>query len=96
MELTEERAGHIAERHPELLPEHLNKLVETLAQPEEIRRSAILQNGRMLSKWFEDFQNGKHVVVVVISDLEKNNRHWIITAYVARKLMEGETEWKRD
>lgn len=33
VELTEERAGHIAERHPELLPEHRSLIEETLAAP---------------------------------------------------------------
>jgi len=32
VELTEEREGHIAERHPELLPEHRNLIEETLAR----------------------------------------------------------------
>jgi hypothetical protein len=96
VELTDERAEHIAERHPELLPEHLSKLIETLAQPEEIRRSARFQNGRLFTRRFDDFHGGKYVVVVVISNVEKNNRHWVITAYVARKLTEGEIEWTRN
>ena len=34
VELTEERERHIAERHPELLPEHRERIAETLADPE--------------------------------------------------------------
>jgi hypothetical protein len=35
------------------------------------------------------------VVVVVISESGSGGRHWIITAYLARKLAEGEIEWRR-
>jgi hypothetical protein len=41
-----------------------------------------------------DFRNGKHVVVVVVSE-SAAGRHWIITACIARKLAEGELEWQR-
>ena len=39
VELTDERERHIAERHPDLLPEHQSWIAETLAQPDHIRRS---------------------------------------------------------
>lgn len=96
VELTDERAGHIAERHPELLPNGLKLLVETLAKPEEVRHSVRFQNAKLFSRRFADFMGENHVVVVVVSDLGTPNRHWIITAYVARKLMEGEIEWKEN
>ncbi len=38
IELTDERYKHIIERHPEVKP-HLRFLVETLADPEVIRKS---------------------------------------------------------
>jgi len=31
----------------------------------------------------------------VKGEVELTNRHWIITAYLARKLAEGEPEWNR-
>jgi hypothetical protein len=34
-------------------------------------------------------------VVVVVSDSTPSDRHWIVTAYLARKLAEGEVEWQR-
>jgi hypothetical protein len=46
-------------------------------------------------RWHADFRNGKHVVVVVVSE-SAAGRHWIITAYIARKLAEGELEWGRE
>jgi len=39
-------------------------------------------------------RGGKHVVVVVVAE-RGLGRHWIITAYMARRLAEGEIEWKR-
>jgi hypothetical protein len=50
----------------------------------------------LFSRYYADLRQGKHVVVVVVSKLGPNERHWIITAYMARKLAEGEIEWKRD
>jgi len=35
------------------------------------------------------------VVVVVVSEADAANRHWIITAYLTKRLVEGEVEWKR-
>jgi hypothetical protein len=35
------------------------------------------------------------VVVVVVTDTTPSTRHWIVTAYLARKLAEGEGEWQR-
>jgi hypothetical protein len=39
VELTEERAKHIGERHPELLPEICDRIRATLADPDEVRPS---------------------------------------------------------
>jgi hypothetical protein len=30
------------------------------------------------------------------SELDPTERHWIIAAYMARRLAEGDVEWKRD
>lgn len=95
VELTPEREHHIADRHPDLLPEHLDRIVETLAEPDQVRRSARFGSARLFSRCYTDARGGKHVVVVVVSELGPKERHWIITAYIARKLAEGEIEWKR-
>ena len=95
VELTEERERHIAERHPDLLPDHRERIAETLAEPEQVRRSVRFGSARLFSRWFSDLRQGKHVVVVVVSEMALAERHWIITAYIARRLAEGEIEWKR-
>jgi hypothetical protein len=94
VELTEEREQHIRERHPDLLPAYRNQLGQTLADPEQVRRSARLANARLFSRWFDNIGGGKHLVAVVLS--EPSGRHWMVTAYLARKLAEGVVEWKRN
>lgn len=97
VELTEERKRHIGDRHPDLLPENRQRIAETLAAPDQVRRSSRVGNARLFSRWYAELRQGKHVVVVVISEHEHpKERHWIITAYIARKLAQGEVEWKRD
>ena len=95
VELTEERERHIAERHPDLLPDHRERLAGALANPDEVRRSARFGRAWLFSRWYEDVRQGMHIVVVVVGEPEPNRRHWIITAYLARKLAGGEMEWKR-
>ncbi len=95
VELTEERERHINERHPELVPKCQERIAQTLADPDEVRRSARLANARLFSRRFDDIIGGKHVVVVVVSEAAAH-RHWVITAYVVGKLGHGEVEWKRN
>ncbi len=96
VELTKERERHIAERHPDLLPKYRDCIAETLTQPDQVRRSVRFGSAKLFSRWYADLRSGKHVVVVVVSEPDSAERHWIITAYMARKLAEGEIEWKRD
>ncbi len=95
VELTPERERHIAQRHPDLLPAHRDKLAETLRDPDQIRRSYRFPNARVFSRRFDAVGLEKHAVVVVVSDPTPEQRHWIVTAYLARKLAEGESEWRR-
>jgi hypothetical protein len=94
VELSRERGQHIAERHPDLLPEHFDLLTKTVAQPDRVRRSKRFAAAKLFSRWFPELRGGKHIVVVVVNDL-KDSRYWIITAYIAGRLAEGEIEWQR-
>jgi hypothetical protein len=96
VELTQERERHIAERHPDLLPEYRERIAETLAGPEQIRRSIRFGNARLFSREYSDLQKGRYVVVVVVSGFEPKERNWIITAYITKNLAKGKVEWKRD
>ena len=94
VELSEERERHIAERHPDLMPGERQRVTDTLSDPDQVRRSARFGDARLFTRWFDDLRGGKHVVVVVVAE-RGLGRHWIITAYMARRLAEGEIEWKR-
>jgi hypothetical protein len=48
----------------------------------------------LFSRWFDDIIGGKHVVAVVVSE-GAPERHWLITAYLVRKIAQGGIEWKR-
>ncbi len=75
VELTDERERHVATRHPDLLPDHRTRTSQTLADPDQVRRSARFDNTRMFSRWFGDLRGGKHVVLVVLSGAPHEQRH---------------------
>ncbi len=93
VELSSEREQHIAETHPDLLPTHRNRIADTLANPDEVRRSPRIGNAWLFSRWFGAVRGEKHVVVL---DDRPHGRNWIVTAYISRRLAEGEVEWKRN
>jgi hypothetical protein len=95
VELSDERESHIAETHPELLPEYKDQIGETLRDPDQVRRSRRFANARLFSKWYDDVVKGTHLVVVVVSEAMPNSRNWIVTAYVTGRIPEGDAEWKR-
>nr|VFK66061.1 MAG: hypothetical protein BECKUNK1418G_GA0071005_10787 [Candidatus Kentron sp. UNK]VFK69397.1 MAG: hypothetical protein BECKUNK1418H_GA0071006_101322 [Candidatus Kentron sp. UNK] len=82
-------------RHPEFLPEHRKWIAKTLANPDQVRTSTRFGNAKLFSRWYTDLRKGKHVVVVVVSETAPR-RHWIITAYISRKLAGGEVEWTKN
>ncbi len=96
VELTDERRQHILSKHPELLPAHFDRLAETLANPDQIRRDSRFPATRLFARWFENIKGGKMLVVAVVSDPLPEERHWIVTAYLARKLVQGVIEWQRN
>ena len=93
--LTDERYEHIKKQHPELLPDYESALKETVLDPDSVRKSSRFQNARMFTKYFENIRGGKHTVVVIVSDTQPEQRDWIITAYITRKLSEGGIEWEK-
>lgn len=95
MKLTDEREEHIAQTHPDLLPEYLPQIKQTLADLDQVRRSIRMSAARIFYRWFDDVRQGKYVVVVVVSEAAPTERNWIITAYIARRLMNGEMEWQK-
>jgi hypothetical protein len=61
----------------------------------DIVARARMTTARLFSKWYTDLRNGRHVVVVVVGEGGTTARHWIVTAYTARTLGEGEVAWQR-
>lgn len=94
VELTEEREQHIAARHPDLIPGHRELISGPLADPDRVRHSTRFSGARLFSRWYNGLAGGKYVVVVVVSDAV-HDRHWIVTAYIARSLAHGVVEWQR-
>jgi hypothetical protein len=54
VELSAERERHIVEHHPELLPDHKARIGDTLADPDQVRRSKRFGNARLLGKWYNN------------------------------------------
>ena len=96
VELTDEREAHIAHTHPDLLPKYLTQIGQTLADPDQVRRSTRMSAARLFYRWFEDVRQGKYIVAVVVSEAVPTERHWIITAYMTRRLANGEVEWHKN
>jgi hypothetical protein len=94
VECSEERERHIVERHPELRSRFQELLATTLRDPDEVRQSNLFPFAHLFSRWYTDVGKGKYVVVVVVG--EPGGRHWVVTAYIARKLSGGTPEWKRN
>ncbi len=91
--LSAERIVHIQEQHPDLLPQYRNFIDEVINNPDSIRRSQRMPNGYLFTKWCDDVQNGKYVIVVVIAEAL---RKWVITSYISRKFPKGDIVWTKD
>jgi len=59
VELTDEREAHIAQTHPDMLPEYLVQLGQTLKSPDLIRRSIRMSSARMFYRWHDEVRRGK-------------------------------------
>lgn len=95
VELTDERASHIAGSHPELLPERFDLIAAALEAPDRVLKDPDYPRTRLLARWFPDLLGGKLVIVAVVSDPPSSVRHWIVTAFISRGPARGEVEWNR-
>jgi len=92
VELTDERRQHILLKHPDVLPEYMSHVAETVAAPDEVRRDGRFPATRIFSRWCEDVRGGKFVVVVIVTGSSPAERSWVVTAYITRKLTQGVVE----
>lgn len=95
VELSDERLDHIRQKHPKVFGEGMERLSSVLDSPGQVRRDPRYPTTRLFSRWFEDAESGKFMVVTVVSDPPPNERHWIVTAYITRRLARGPFEWQR-
>ncbi|HET7738691.1 MAG TPA: hypothetical protein VFK32_08980, partial [Tepidiformaceae bacterium] len=98
IELTDERLAHIVLRHPELAQLAPELIAVALERPDIVgtRSGSSVQTAFVLDA-VPEFSRGMLVVVVVSSDDAGGTiRHWVITAYVARRLSNWTIEWRRD
>lgn len=95
VELSQERIDHIQRRHGHTWPELEAEIQMTLAEPELVRRSGRDPQTRLFSRYFDTIRTGRYMVVVTVSEHEPP-RHWIVTAYTARRISGGTQEWSQD
>jgi hypothetical protein len=72
--LTDEREAHIVERHPDLLPDHMNLIGVTLADPLAVYRGRTV-DALVFSRWYDSLYGGKHLLVFVVCHMEPA-RNW--------------------
>jgi len=93
VELTDERERHIRQYHPEVLTQGRNLIGLTLSQPDLIRRDLRdPASTRLFSRWYDQVRGGRHVIVSVVSESERN---WVVTAFTAGYVEERDIEWTR-
>ena len=97
VEFSDERASHIAETHPELLPQHEDQIGTLPGHPDQVRRSRRFANARLFSKWYDDLLTGETPGCgrAVGDKASPRAEIWVVTAYVTRRIPEGDVEWER-
>jgi hypothetical protein len=85
IELTDERRQHILQYHRDLLP-YFDRVADVLLAPDGIRRTFDDSHVLLFYRFYPDILNGKYLVVAV----KVNDRSFVLTAYLARRLKTGE------
>jgi len=91
VELTEERWHHIITEHPEVL-EHRERIPTVLSDPDYVKRSRRDEHVILHYRYFEQILGGKYLLVVV---KKEPDRSFVLTGYVTRSVMRGETLWEK-
>ena len=91
IQLTGEGWAHIIKRH-DYMPEFRDEIGETLLEPDEIRRSnSVPETTWLYYKWYYGTPRGDKWVCVVVKALP--DEAFLVSAYVADKIKEGELLW---
>ena len=94
VELSDERTGHIARRHPDVWPQRRSELEATLSDPDAVHADPGYPGTLLFIRWFGGGARGSNMVVVVVTDAG-TARHWVVTAFAARTAPKGEVAWQR-
>lgn len=84
IELRDERREHILRYHPDLRP-FLDRLAQTVANPDQIRKSKDDPQVVLFYKFYGDILGGKYMVVVV----KTNEQNFVLTAYFTKNIRTG-------
>lgn len=93
--MTDERVTHIGLKHSDILTDVQSYIGDTIGSPDEVRLSVKDSEVRLFVRWFPQLLSGKYSIVVVRTNEAPELRHWIMTAYIARRLTGGTVEWQR-
>ncbi len=91
VELTDERWLHIVTEHP-IMNDYREKVALVLSDPDYVKRSKRDKDVLLYYRYFADILDGKFLLVVVKKD---EQRSFILTGYVTRSIMKGESLWER-
>jgi len=76
----------MAERHPDLLPAHMDELSRTIAEPDTIIPAG--HDRHVFVRRAGTIRGGRYVVAVIVTDATMPARHWIVTAHLSRRAPE--------
>lgn len=86
--LTDERWKHVVNRHPEI-KSYIEKVKTTIKDPEILVSNPYHPYEKYYHHFFPRLKN----YIIVILEQQKG---FIITAYIARKIKKGKIEWKKN
>jgi hypothetical protein len=92
VEVTDERVRHILSGHSELSDCYETLVAGTIGAPQLIMRSRRSPSALLFSRWYDDFLDGKYVIVVVERD--QAGRFWVATAYPSDIEIRGDVIWR--
>ena len=84
------------ERHPELSLTYEKYIMETLAEPDQVRNDIRFEDTLLFSRWYPKLRKGRYIVVAVVTETVTNERTWIVTTYISRKITQGEVIWTKN
>lgn len=90
--LSDETKVHIQRQHPEIYPDFLLEIRQTVSRPDTIRKSHKKDDPAIIfERWFDHILKGKYPIVVVTSRLNRNLD--LVTAYPSRRPQKGDIIW---